>query len=375
MEEDQKTWLEMDYNLASAIDKQMTINLLSKKALEVIEKNIEELTVLLSHVRLYEIKKHNETEENSNNYLISKGVVKDAFSRAEMLYKIILGLKDLYGKPYKDKSKPRCEGSGLFSPLELLVKIAERPAPYDVGKAAKDKPRKDFNKLRIENNVYDAVFHKFVSPVSNIYYSAHNMYGSRETDSNLEIDANTFNDFATLVHELEHRVNGSRVLLPKEETHRKGIIPLTTMILSVARITELHYEHIQLKNFKKPLIQLHVDEIPEDVIIMGNDFEIMQALLTILMDKTHVLSGTPDPKVRIGFSGQKGFVKIDISDNGPSIPYEKEDLIFENAAKEMPTKRKVCDISVARSYIERNRGEIHAKNSEGVSFDITLPAS
>ena len=86
----------------------------------------------------------------------------------------------------------------------------------------------------------------------------------------------------------------------------------------------------------------------------------------------------PDSVIKIDIEHLNEQCVISISDNGPGIPEDEIDQIFEKFFRVQQSKTSGIGLglSIVKGFVEAHRGSISAKNnlSGGVTFKIEIPA-
>lgn len=119
--------------------------------------------------------------------------------------------------------------------------------------------------------------------------------------------------------------------------------------------------------------------------IYGAETRLVQVFQNLI---GNALSFSPvDGSVRISLSTNKNMARICVADDGPGIPENKLDAIFERFYSERPSheefgKHSGLGLSIAKQIIEAHQGTIHAENIKdangtikGALFVVELPLS
>ena len=106
---------------------------------------------------------------------------------------------------------------------------------------------------------------------------------------------------------------------------------------------------------------------------MGHESRIVQVIDNIV---NNAITFAPvNSNINISVSADTTDVKITIDDEGPGIPENKLDAIFERFYSERPAAEKFglhsgLGLSICKQIVEAHNGKIFAKNRRGYQNDI-----
>ena len=124
--------------------------------------------------------------------------------------------------------------------------------------------------------------------------------------------------------------------------------------------------------FQNITITKHIS--PKLPTIMADKGQIRQVFMNIILNAAEALNGKGDVTVATRLASADHFIEIEFSDNGPGIPPEDLDRVFEPFYS---TKEKGTGLGLSISYgiIERHKGSIFVKSQvgKGTTFVIRLP--
>jgi signal transduction histidine kinase len=109
------------------------------------------------------------------------------------------------------------------------------------------------------------------------------------------------------------------------------------------------------------------------------DRERLRQVLTNLIDNA-VKYSTEGQEVEVSAWAADGFVRIAVTDRGPGIPPEQQQLIFEKFGRAKlagsPKPGTGLGLFIARSITEAHGGtvEVHSQSGDGAVFTLSLPA-
>ena len=119
-------------------------------------------------------------------------------------------------------------------------------------------------------------------------------------------------------------------------------------------------------------------DLIEPVTVSGREGPLSQVFRN-LIDNARSFS-PPDGEVRISLHHAKGSAMVTVEDDGPGIPPENLETVFERFYTSRPKGAAFggnsgLGLSIARQIVEAHGGEIHAENRPkgGARFVVTLP--
>ncbi len=145
------------------------------------------------------------------------------------------------------------------------------------------------------------------------------------------------------------------------------------------KISELKISEENIVDLVKNTAMLFPDYVEvkfdrEEIRMKIDKTKIKQALINIIKNAVQALSETPHPQIIIDVKEQNRHVKISIEDNGPGIPEELLDKIFDPyfTTKSGGTG---LGLAIVKRIIESHGGKIEVKvtSGKGTKFIIILP--
>lgn len=167
---------------------------------------------------------------------------------------------------------------------------------------------------------------------------------------------------------------------------------LVNNLLEMARIQsggfQLHKEWLTLEEVIGSALQMfepayggrHVTlELPDPLKLIEVDGPLFERVLINLLENALKYAG-PTAETGIRASDKMGSLLLEVWDNGPGIPPEKEQLIFDKFSrgnKESAIPGVGLGLAICRAIVELHGGTISASPREqgGASFQIVLPLS
>lgn len=119
--------------------------------------------------------------------------------------------------------------------------------------------------------------------------------------------------------------------------------------------------------------------LSEPLPTVHGDRERLRQVLTNLIDNA-VKYSTEGQEVEVSAWAADGFVRIAVTDRGPGIPPEQQQLIFEKFGRAKlagsPKPGTGLGLFIARSITEAHGGtvEVHSQSGDGAVFTLSLPA-
>jgi len=115
--------------------------------------------------------------------------------------------------------------------------------------------------------------------------------------------------------------------------------------------------------------------MPETPILIRGDADMLQRTLANIIKNAVDACPEQEGKISISLDGRGSTITIVITDNGPGIPPELLDKIFEPFFSTKGSSGTGLGLAIAKSFIEAHGGKIDVISSKnGTSFTITLPS-
>lgn len=143
-----------------------------------------------------------------------------------------------------------------------------------------------------------------------------------------------------------------------------------------ADIRELLIQSLELcvGKLKRVKVERNLPETPLKVNVMPQEIE--QVFVNILKNAAEAMSGRADGALYIRVSSDTAFVRVFIEDNGPGIPEEQLENIWEAFfTTKSPEDGTGLGLSISKGIIEEHGGSVKAENRRegGARFIIELP--
>ncbi len=125
-----------------------------------------------------------------------------------------------------------------------------------------------------------------------------------------------------------------------------------------------------------PQATLEVDA-PDEVLVLGNEELLVQAVTNVL-ENARKYAG-PEAKIRVGASTSDGHGIISVEDDGPGIPIELREVVFERFYRGPVHRNQVpgtgLGLAVVDAIIRRHGGRVEAGPSAlgGEQLRLAIP--
>lgn len=196
---------------------------------------------------------------------------------------------------------------------------------------------------------------------------------------------------SALEHAPREKVPHFTAMIRKEGSRMSHLITdMLTLANSDARSLQLHFQPEQLDEIlldtyekyetlaKKQKISLSL-QLPQELLPdCSCDRERMEQVLTILMD--NALSYVPEGgRITLALEQKNTSLEIRVIDNGPGIPREEQEKIFERFYRREASRTSRhhygLGLCIAREILRCHHGSIHAEDTSGggATFVVQLP--
>jgi two-component system, OmpR family, sensor histidine kinase KdpD len=220
---------------------------------------------------------------------------------------------------------------------------------------------------RLRSILLDAVAHEFLTPLTSIKSAVTTVRSEYKHESEED-------DFLAVVEEETGRLSE----MIDEITDMARIEPGKLRIrLRESRIQDLVRSSVDRMRITLTHRPLKV-EIPEDIPSVHADTEMAGLALRQLLGNA-VKFSPPESTIAIDARQDQGIVTVTVRDQGPGIPRDEMESIFERYYRGKRTRETVAGtgmgLSIAREIIHAHHGKLWAENvpAGGAQFSFTLP--
>ncbi len=141
-------------------------------------------------------------------------------------------------------------------------------------------------------------------------------------------------------------------------------------------LDEIIQEALKLTNDRRDLSAIKIELMStEQVYLKGDHSKIKRLIMNILSNAGDALLDhkTPKPSINIECRNDGNFHRIRIRDNGPGIPTNVLDNLFQPFTTEGKSEGTGLGLTIVKQYVDAHGGNIHAFNDNGAIFEIRLP--
>jgi PAS domain S-box-containing protein len=170
------------------------------------------------------------------------------------------------------------------------------------------------------------------------------------------------------VERIARIIEGLKVFSREDSNGQPSEVPMVKIVEDTLALCS--------ERFRVHGIHLQVSEIPGNLTVRARPVQISQVLLNLLNNAFHAVAGQASRRVSIGFHAMKGQVEIFVTDNGPGIPREVRDKIFQPFfTTKPPGVGTGLGLSISKGIIESHGGAMSYSSKPGrTTFSFRLPA-
>jgi signal transduction histidine kinase len=145
--------------------------------------------------------------------------------------------------------------------------------------------------------------------------------------------------------------------------------------INVNEVIKVTIDFIQ-EIFRSESIVLDINLSDEKLWLYGNEGKLQQAIMNLMTNARDAIRSMPEPMISISTSVDENMIVINVSDNGPGIPEEFKERVF-NSFFTTKEKGKGTGIGLPLTYqiVQEHGGDIKFSSTKkgGTSFTILLP--
>jgi two-component system, OmpR family, sensor histidine kinase KdpD len=144
-------------------------------------------------------------------------------------------------------------------------------------------------------------------------------------------------------------------------------------VLQAAQLDEL--VSARVRRLSTVLRDVQVDtDVPADLPLVDADYTLLDQVITNLLENA-VRHSPPRSTVRIAARTADGIVEISISDQGPGVPPDQRDWIFEPFRTGSASRSSGVGLAICKAIVEAHGGRICVTDAVGggARFTFTLP--
>jgi C4-dicarboxylate-specific signal transduction histidine kinase len=151
--------------------------------------------------------------------------------------------------------------------------------------------------------------------------------------------------------------------------------PPKRMRVSVTKVVQEGIELAKARNAGSG-VTIHTD-IPEGLAVTGDESKLKRVVMNLVNNAEDVLIAKKVADASIGVSAQRdeasGGVRLTIRDNGPGIPADILNSLFEPFVTRYKTNGTGLGLAIVKQYITAHGGTVSVENADGAVFHLTLP--
>ena len=183
-------------------------------------------------------------------------------------------------------------------------------------------------------------------------------------------------DLANLVNEALEGASRVKTVVRGLRTFARGEREERTR-LDVRQVIELSITFAFSELRHKVRIVRELSDVPE---VIADESRLAQVFINLLVNASHAMQDLPYARnvVRVRAYAKDGFVHVAFSDNGPGMPEDVRQRVFEPFFSAKPTgEGSGLGLSVAHNVIAALGGQLRcdSRPGEGATFTVTLPAA
>jgi signal transduction histidine kinase len=113
--------------------------------------------------------------------------------------------------------------------------------------------------------------------------------------------------------------------------------------------------------------------IPADLIVRGDESKLRRTISNLVNNAVDVLQGKKGGEINISANVIDNMAVLNISDNGPGIPPEILNTLFDPFVTKSKSTGTGLGLAIVKQYVNAHGGNITVKNNNGAVFTISLP--
>jgi two-component system, OmpR family, phosphate regulon sensor histidine kinase PhoR len=222
----------------------------------------------------------------------------------------------------------------------------------------------------LQKDFINNMTHEFKTPLSSILIASN--YAAKQE----VIEANPkLHKYLNIIIEQSNRLNQHIERILSVAKTDEGIVSLHKSAFNLNDTLLMLKENVQLK-FEKATVNVNVDA--PAYTIMADEFHFYNIAYNIV--ENAIKYGVEAPVINISVNSQNGGLLLQFADNGPGIPPEHLDFIFDRFYRvPRENKKEVEGFGLGLFYVKKicslHAWKISVKNNEpqGITISITIP--
>ncbi len=221
------------------------------------------------------------------------------------------------------------------------------------------------------------VAHEIRNPLTSIRSAVETLERTRDPDRQTKLIAIVGDDVRRMNRLITDISDASRLgaEMARAEAKQVDLVALSETLIEIERTTAEESGH---------KVRFVVDA-DGAVVVMGVEDRLGQVVRNLIANA--VSFSPPDGKVRVNLRRTGDSARVTVEDDGPGVPEEKREAVFERFFSLRPEGEKFgthsgLGLSISRQIVEAHGGRIHVENRTGAEgrilgarFVVTLPAA
>jgi signal transduction histidine kinase len=218
-------------------------------------------------------------------------------------------------------------------------------------------------KLSLVGGMANALMHDLRNPIASIRLSA-DLVGMNHSDEE------TVHCCDVIRMQCDRLVGMATELLDFSRGKTKLNLAATDTAAFLEQFRTLNEEY-----FRKSGVEFDLDFVPAEIVI--DSMRLMRVLQNLVTNAVEALADTPDPRIKIIAWVEGAIFYIQVSDNGPGIPDEIKDRLFEPFVTHGKKHGTGLGMAIVQDIAAAHGGTIafETASGEGTSFLVTIPQS
>lgn len=124
----------------------------------------------------------------------------------------------------------------------------------------------------------------------------------------------------------------------------------------------------------RAVVGQHIHWTPSGHRVVGRRDELVEVLTILLVNANSHAGGSP---ARVEVRSSDGMVRVSVADNGPGIPDDLREAIFDRGARRTESPGQGLGLSIARELVTDLGGTLALERDgeQGARFDVSLPGT
>ena len=298
------------------------------------------------------------------------GATTDTYPNAQCLYLAIRINQRVYGVVGIAMGRDTLDS---FENSVLLSMLGEGALALENEKNAREKEEAAIlaKNEQLRANLLRAISHDLRTPLTSISGNASILLSGEQVideATRRQLYSDIFDESMWLINLVENLLSVTRI-----EDGRMNLNPTAELM---DEILDEALRHINRRGTDRRIIV----ENERDYVLVHADAKLIVQVLINLIDNA-VKYTPPESEIRISVREADGMVHVSVADNGPGIPDDAKDMVFEmfytGATHASDSRRSLgLGLSLCKSIVNAHGGTIRLRDNQpsGAIFEFTLPS-